>query len=551
MEQNKKYKKLGRKLAILFSILFTVSIILVSFLGVNASTTLVMQRLKQECRNGTNILAFELANRGELSVEEQNALLDELKTRLGCEFSIFKGNERVSTTVQQNGSRMVGTKLSDDLTQKVLNQGQSVVGETDVLGVLHICSYVPIKSADGTIDGLIFAGAPYDQATRGLHRSILLMCISGIALLLIGLFLILTFVKKFISRPLDKLEQFSRRVESGDLGIASGEALTADIQSDDEVGELANVLEATMNRLKEYISEIAWILNAVADNDLTASPKIEYRGDFSAIRQSLENITQRLNVTMKQIMNSADQVSANSEQMAVGAQSLSQGSVEQASSVEQLTVSMEDILKRVNENADDAKRASDTVEEVGTKMEESKKQMGELTEAMHIISQSSSEIGKIIKTIEDIAFQTNILALNAAVEAARAGEAGKGFAVVADEVRNLAGKSAEASKNTAALLQHSITSIESGRTIADETAESLTHVEGGLQEVIALAGRIAQASAEESSSMNQVTQGMEQISSVVQSNSATAEESAAVSSQLSEQAVMLKNLVGKFRLNGV
>lgn len=551
MEQKKKYKKLGRKLAILFSILFTVSIVSVILLGVNASTTMVMKRLKEECRNGTNILALELAQMGELSVEEQNALLDELKARLNCEFSIFKGNERVSTTIMQNGNRMVGTKLSDDLAKLVLNEGKSVVGESDVLGVLHICSYVPLKAADGTIDGLIFAGAPYNKATRSLHIGILWMCVSGAFFLILGLFLILTFVKKFISRPLAKLEEFSRRVEQGDLGIASGEPLSADIESDDEVGELAEALETTMNRMKEYISEIAWVLNAVADNDLTASPKIEYMGDFSEIRQSLENITKKLNVTIRQITDSADQVSANSEQMSVGAQNLSQGAVEQAASVEELTVSMEDILKHVNENADDAKKASDTVEKVGAEMGESKKQMEELTGAMHTISQSSSEIGKIIKTIEDIAFQTNILALNAAVEAARAGEAGKGFAVVADEVRNLAGKSAQASKNTAELLQHSIKSIESGKAIADETAESLAHVEDGLKEVIALAGRIAQASAEESSSMNQITQGMEQISSVVQSNSSTAEESAAVSSHLSEQAAMLKDLVSKFRLNHI
>lgn len=216
--------------------------------------------------------------------------------------------------------------------------------------------------------------------------------------------------------------------------------------------------------------------------------------------------------------------------------------------MEELAATINEISNQVKSNAENAHNVNKLADDVGLKMTESNQQMQTMIEAMKEISSSSSEIGKIIKTIEDIAFQTNILALNAAVEAARAGEAGKGFAVVADEVRNLASKSAEASKNTAVLIESSILAVEKGTKIADETAHTLLESVEGAQKVTRTIDQISKASEEQASSISQITQGIDQISNVVQTNSATAEESAAASEELSGQAQILKGLISQFKL---
>ena len=244
---------------------------------------------------------------------------------------------------------------------------------------------------------------------------------------------------------------------------------------------------------------------------------------------------------MIEIKNSSDQVSS-------GAQALSQGATEQASSIEQLSASIIEISDQVRSNAVNANNATSLVESVGKEIDRSNIHMQEMIRAISEISDKSAQIGRIIKTIDDIAFQTNILALNAAVEAARAGAAGKGFAVVADEVRNLAGKSAQAASETTELIESSISAVLNGTRIADETAESLSSVVTGASKITSLMQDISKASNEQANSIGQVTQGIEQISGVVQTNSATAEESAAASEELSAQAQLLNSLVSKFKM---
>lgn len=368
-----------------------------------------------------------------------------------------------------------------------------------------------------------------------------------ISLVLIGILSLLfaLYIVQSISRPVKELDTVADKIANGDLN----QSIT--YRSKDELGYLAVNFNKTVERLRDYvkyIDEISDVLRQIANGNLMFQLTYDYAGEFSKIKQALEDISSSLNSTMGQINQAADQVAAGSDQVSSGAQALSQGATEQASSVEELAATINEISSQVKTNAANAQQGKEMAEAAGAKIEEGNLQMNEMTKAMADISEKSGQIGKIIKAIEDIAFQTNILALNAAVEAARAGEAGKGFAVVADEVRNLASKSAEASKSTAALIEGSIQAVERGTRLADETAYTLIEVVEHANNVVSVIEEIAQASNEQASSIAQVTQGIEQISSVVQTNSATAEESAAASEELSGQAQVLKNLIGQFKL---
>lgn len=387
-------------------------------------------------------------------------------------------------------------------------------------------------------DGASMDGDQTYSTARGIMSAVivvfLIIGIAGAVIIIIG-----------IMKPVNELDKVAQKIADGQLN----ESIT--YQSKDELGKLAVNFNKTVTRLREYVNyidEISAVLNQIADGNLVFQLTYDYAGEFAKVKTALNHISDSLNDTLGQINQSSDQVSSGSDQVSSGAQALSQGAAEQASSVEELAATVNEISGQVQKNAESAQSVRDTVKEVGEKILESNDQMGAMIKAMGDISSSSSEIGKIIKAIEDIAFQTNILALNAAVEAARAGEAGKGFAVVADEVRNLASKSSEASKSTAALIENSLKAVEHGTQIADQTAQSLLSVVEGTRQITTEIEEIASASNDQANSIAQVTQGIDQISSVVQTNSATAEESAAASEELSGQAQMLKDLVGRFKL---
>lgn len=379
------------------------------------------------------------------------------------------------------------------------------------------------------------------------YRSAQKLTVGILAGVSLSALLIAFYIIRGITKPVKEIDGVARKIADGQLNES------IQYQSKDELGVLAINFNKTVSRLREYVNyidEISSALGEIADGNLVIRLTYEYAGEFAKVKQALEHISYSLNETMSQISQSSDQVASGSDQVSSGAQALSQGATEQASSIEELAATVNEISSQVKQNADNAKDASQKADNVGAEANESNRRMQDMLNAMTDISSSSSEIGKIIKTIEDIAFQTNILALNAAVEAARAGEAGKGFAVVADEVRNLASKSAEASKNTAVLIESSLHAVENGTKIAGETAQSLSVVVDGVKEVTGKINEISEASNTQAASINQVTQGIDQISSVIQTNSATAEESAAASEELSGQAQLLKELVGHFKLSG-
>lgn len=376
-------------------------------------------------------------------------------------------------------------------------------------------------------------------------RAVILKAITTIFIFLIAALQSVSFIiiRKRIIKPVTVIQKEMIEISRGNL--SSKFELEPDTS---ELGMLIASMIYTKSELKKYIDDISQKLSLMAKGDMTAEVNIEYAGDFLPIKEALKNILLSLNNTLVQINTASEQVEMTSEQVENNAKELSQGASEQARSIERLAETIAEITERIHNNTDDTTHANEKASTVGKIMEESNHKMQQLVQAISEINNSSMEIGKIIKTIEDIAFQTNILALNAAVEAARAGQAGKGFAVVADEVRNLASKSAEASKNTAILIESSIKAVENGTEIADSTAKSLLTTVEGAREVTELIDKVAAATVQQANSIEQIKEGVKEISSVVQNNSQSAEESASTSEELFNQSNTLKKLVEKFQL---
>lgn len=393
-----------------------------------------------------------------------------------------------------------------------------------------------IATASG--NALKFKQNALESAQSSLRSFIVVVVI---AVLLTLLLLAVSFVK--ISRPMEILLRSAQEIKAGHFDSE------VPYYAANEFGQLAEVFRQMQATLQAVVKDMTANLTAISAGDFRVSVQSDYVGDFTSIEEALHGIGQRLSQTMSQINQAADQVASGSDQVASGAQFLSQGATEQASAIEELAATISEVSVQIERNAASAAAASTQAQATAAEMNSGRGQMQQMQQAMNEINGLSNEIIRVIKTIDDIAFQTNILALNAAVEAARAGAAGKGFAVVADEVRNLAVKSSEASQNTAELLENAITAIKDGTSIANRTEESFQQIMAATEKSNLLLEEINQASKEQAGAISQVTLGIEQISTVVQNNSATAEESAAASAELNGQAQTLKQLVAEFKLD--
>lgn len=288
MRKEQKHKRIGWKVGNLTAIMLIVSIFVVVSICVFMFNALVMESLENQCVDGTNILAYEMSRMSE--GEDETEILDALKSYMNMEFTIFEGDTRAFTTIYQDGERAVGTKLSQELSEIVLEQGETYVGSAEILGAEHICSYVPTRDENGEMTGLIFAGIASAPTVRKVVWVVGLAAAAALIAVVVCILILSGYLKKRVSIPLGKITQVAGRLEQGDLGLAAGEEIKVAVHSDDEIGELGRVFEDTIFRLRTYIGEISDVLGAIAGGDLTGGVKQDYVGDFESIKNSLDGI---------------------------------------------------------------------------------------------------------------------------------------------------------------------------------------------------------------------------------------------------------------------
>ena len=400
----------------------------------------------------------------------------------------------------------------------------------------------------GYLDQVVEQGTALRDSTQETMDSttVMMQITTGICLLL-ALVCLISLIYYVFTRAIDPIVEISRSSSVPGEGRLD---LELAYSSQNELGQLADILRVSMATIGGYVSDINRIMGELANGNFDVSTSSDYIGDFKTIQASVDNLTNMLSRAMGSINASEMKISGNAEQLSSSAQSLAQGATEQASSVQELYATLDGISRSAQNNVETAAGAQERAQLTGEQVAESERKMEQMVSAMQDVSSSSEQIGQIITTIQNIAFQTNILALNAAVEAARAGEAGKGFAVVADEVRRLAAQSDEAAAATTKLIDNCVSAASRGSGIVDEVSAALRETMELVSRSNEDIGVIADAVREESESIAQVTEGIGQISAVVQTNSASSEESAAVSAELFAQANNLREQTSRFRLRG-
>lgn len=396
----------------------------------------------------------------------------------------------------------------------------------------------------GSTDYLTISCLPASEYFASLIRCIiivLLLVIAGIVVIIITI----RHLAIQLTKPIVALNDVAQELAEGNLDV------TLDIASENEIGELADSIQKTVDRLKEYINyidEISSVLDRLADGKLKFTLKYDYAGEFAKVKTALLHISGSFEQMIEDIIDSSTQVSIGADELSKAAQNIAEGAMTQAASVQELVATTESVSQQVEENTEDAQKSATETSRVTHMMQDSREQMNQMMEAMNKITETSNEVVSIIKTIEDIADQTNLLALNASIEAARAGEAGKGFAVVASEIGSLADDSSKAANNTRDLIEISLQQIDRGSSLAQNVVQSMQDVLDAVEEVNGMIGKSAENNEAQNQSMEQIRVGIEDISKGVEDNSASAEEASATSQELAAQAATLEELVKRFDL---
>ena len=388
-----------------------------------------------------------------------------------------------------------------------------------------------------------------DQESSRAARTTFTFAIAGIVCIIVCLFLAWILTKKTGKKVLDTILEPLRAVEDVAKELTEGNLhSTLDYRSEDEIGRLAHSMRKSIRILGSYVDDIDRAMKLFAEGNFDVKPEVEWRGDFVGILNSFMQFEKSIGETIKGIQNVSNEVSSAADQVASSSNDLADGATNQAAVVEELTATVAGVSEQVENNSKSAKEISGRVDELGNAILESNGKMHEMVDSMHEINEASKEIDKIIATINEIASQTNLLALNASIEAARAGEAGKGFAVVANQVNSLADQSAQAAKESAMLIETSVKAVEKGMVIAGQTAAQLEDVAENSKIITEEVTNIAETLETQTTEIRQINEGIEQINDVVQTNSATSEECAAASQEMSSEAESLREMIRKFKV---
>ena len=488
--------------------------------------------------DGNYQLKGEDLYKGNHNVSKNMELIDYYAKTNGVEITIFYDNIRRATTLKNDsGQRIVGTAADDVVVSKVLDNGEEYKSTNVIVnGESMYAYYSPIRNRADQVIGMVFAGKASEDVSHYITTRSNFIMIIGLAIYVFCLIGDLILVDRKLLKPIAKLSVVAKKMAMGDINQK------LERESNDEFGDLTEDFAYMIDNISEHAN----ITQKVAEGDLTltCTPISEYDTMGISLKKMLRDNNKNLTV----IKDAASRMAAGANEVAGASNSLAEGTTEQASAIQEITASIEEIANGARINADDANRANELVQNTKNEAIRGNEQMKHMIEAMQDINDSSENISKIMKVIDDIAFQTNILALNASVEAARAGIHGKGFAVVADEVRNLASKSAEAAKDSAEMIEDSIKKVEIGSKLAVETAAALEEIQEHVENIAALVSAIADASINQATSVNQINAGISQIADVVQTNSATSEECAAASAELLSLAGQLQQSVDKYKL---